>query len=38
VLLMLERLFDHILSHPGASFCTFETMAEHFRQRYPKPA
>jgi peptidoglycan-N-acetylglucosamine deacetylase len=38
VLLMLERLFNHILSHPGARFCTFEAMADDFRQRYPKPA
>jgi len=37
VLLMLERLFDHILSHPGARFCTFDAMADDFRQRYPKP-
>ncbi|MFN0302406.1 MAG: polysaccharide deacetylase family protein [Burkholderiales bacterium] len=37
VLLMLERLFDYIRSHPGARFCTFETMADDFRRRHPAP-
>jgi peptidoglycan/xylan/chitin deacetylase (PgdA/CDA1 family) len=37
VLLMLERLFNHILSHPRARFCTFEEMADDFRRRSPHP-
>lgn len=35
VLLMLERLFDHIRSHAGVSFDTFENVAEDFRTRFP---
>jgi hypothetical protein len=38
VLLMLERLFNHILSHPSARFCTFEEMADDFRRRSPHPS
>lgn len=38
VLLMLERLFNHILGHPGARFCTFEHMADDFRRRFPHPS
>ena len=37
VLLMLERLFDHIMNHPGARFCTYEAMADDFRRRHPAP-
>ena len=35
VLLMLERLFEHILGHDGVSFDTFENIAEDFRKRFP---
>lgn len=35
VLLMLERLFDYISSHPGVEWLTFEDVAEDFRKRQP---
>ncbi|TFD64457.1 polysaccharide deacetylase family protein [Cryobacterium ruanii] len=35
VLLMLERLFDHIQRHPGVTFEKFEDVASDFRQRFP---
>lgn len=35
VLLMLERLLDHISNHPGVRWTTFDVMAEDFKQRYP---
>ncbi|POP30248.1 polysaccharide deacetylase [Lactonifactor longoviformis] len=34
-LMMLERLFDHMLSHAGVSFCTMADAAEDFRKRAP---
>ena len=37
VLLMLERLFDHILSHTGVRFVTMSEMAEDFKKRNPFP-
>ena len=36
VLLMLERLTAHILSHPGVHFCTFDEMADDFAKRHPR--
>ncbi len=36
VLLMLERLFDHISSHTGVRFCTFNEIANDFRARHPR--
>ena len=36
VLLMLERLFDHISRHPGVTFVTFEEIADDFAKRYPR--
>lgn len=35
VLLMLERLLEHILRHPGVTVEPFEFTAEDFRRRYP---
>jgi peptidoglycan/xylan/chitin deacetylase (PgdA/CDA1 family) len=36
VLLMLERLYHHIASHPGVRFVTFEQIAEDFARRNPR--
>ena len=35
VLLMLERLIDHINGHDGVEWATFEEIADDFRARYP---
>lgn len=35
VLLMLERLIEHILGHEGVAFDTFANIAEDFRERFP---
>jgi peptidoglycan/xylan/chitin deacetylase (PgdA/CDA1 family) len=35
VLLMLERLIDHINGHEGVEWATFEEIADDFRARYP---
>jgi peptidoglycan/xylan/chitin deacetylase (PgdA/CDA1 family) len=35
-LLMLERLHEHMKSHDGVTFTTFETIAEDFARRYPQ--
>ena len=35
VILMLERLIEHINGHDGVSWLTFEEIAEDFRKRYP---
>ena len=35
VLLMLERLIEHINGHDGVRWMTFEEIAEDFRRRYP---
>ena len=35
VLLMLERLIEHINGHDGVEWATFETIAEDFRARFP---
>ena len=36
VLLMLERLFHHIASHPGVKFVTMNEMADDFARRSPR--
>jgi hypothetical protein len=36
VLLMLERVFDYISKHAGVKFCTFDEIADDFRQRHPR--
>lgn len=35
VLMMLERMIEHINSHSGTKWMTFEEIAEDFRRRYP---
>ena len=37
VLLMLERIFQHISKHPGVRWTTFEAIADDFAKRTPKP-
>lgn len=37
VLLMLERVIEHISKHDGVSWVTISEMAEDFRRRYPYP-
>jgi len=36
VQLMLERVFEHINSHAGVRFCTFDEIADDFAQRSPR--
>ena len=36
VLLMLERLIQHIQSHPGVRFLTFDEIADDFARRFPR--
>jgi len=36
VLLMLERVFEHISRHTGVRFVTFDEMADDFRARFPR--
>ena len=36
VLLMLERIFQHISKHPGVRWTTFEQIADDFAQRFPR--
>ncbi len=38
VLLMLERLIEHIQSHAGVKFVTFDEIADDFVRRNPVPA
>jgi peptidoglycan/xylan/chitin deacetylase (PgdA/CDA1 family) len=38
VLLMLERLYNHIIGHPGVKFTTFDAIADDFVRRSPRPA
>lgn len=35
VLMMLERLIEHMQRHPGVAFRKYEDVARDFRQRYP---
>ncbi len=36
VLMMLERLYAHIIRHPGVTFTTFDAIADDFAKRYPR--
>jgi peptidoglycan/xylan/chitin deacetylase (PgdA/CDA1 family) len=36
VLLMLERIYQHVISHPGVRFTTFEEIAKDFARRSPR--
>jgi peptidoglycan/xylan/chitin deacetylase (PgdA/CDA1 family) len=36
VLLMLERLIEHINSHDGVTWANFNTIAEDFKKRRPR--
>ncbi len=36
VLLMLERIFEHISGHAGVRFLTFDEIADDFRERFPR--
>ncbi len=36
VLAMHERIYAHIISHPGIEFCTFDQIADDFRRRHPR--
>ena len=36
VLLMLERLIEHIQKHDGTRFLTFDEIADDFRRRFPR--
>jgi hypothetical protein len=36
VLLMLERLIDHISSHTGVKWVTFDQIADDFIRRSPR--
>jgi peptidoglycan-N-acetylglucosamine deacetylase len=35
-LLMLERIYKYLSSHPGVKFCTFDAIADDFRRRSPR--
>ena len=37
VQLMLERLIEHISSHDGVTWANFDTIAEDFKKRHPRP-
>jgi hypothetical protein len=36
VLLMLERLYAHMIRHPGVRFCTCNEIANDFARRHPR--
>jgi len=36
VLMMLERLYNHMIRHPGVSFSTFDDIADDFARRSPR--
>jgi peptidoglycan/xylan/chitin deacetylase (PgdA/CDA1 family) len=36
VLLMLERLIEHMLNHEGVRFTTFDNIADDFARRFPR--
>lgn len=36
VLMMLERLYNHMISHPGVKFLTFDEIADDFAKRNPR--
>ena len=37
VLMMHERLHNHMIRHPGVRFPTFDEIADDFARRYPRP-
>ncbi len=36
VLMMLERLFNHMSRHPGVTFTNFDAIADDFARRSPR--
>jgi hypothetical protein len=36
VLMMLERLYHHMIDHPGVRFVTMNEMADDFARRFPR--
>jgi len=36
VLMMLERLYHHMIRHPGVKFVTMNEMADDFARRFPR--
>jgi peptidoglycan/xylan/chitin deacetylase (PgdA/CDA1 family) len=36
VLMMLERLYGHMIRHPGVKFVTMNEMADDFKKRSPR--
>ncbi len=36
VLMMLERLYNHMTNHPGVTFTTFDAIADDFARRSPR--
>ena len=36
VLMMLERLFEHMIKHPGVEFMTMNDIADDFARRFPR--
>jgi peptidoglycan-N-acetylglucosamine deacetylase len=36
VLMMLERLYNHIIRHPGVKFVTMDQIADDFARRHPR--
>jgi peptidoglycan-N-acetylglucosamine deacetylase len=36
VLMMLERLYSHMIAHPGVRFCTMDEIADDFARRQPR--
>jgi hypothetical protein len=36
VLLMLERIYHHMIRHPGVKFMTFDQIADDFAKRSPR--
>ena len=36
VLMMLERLYEHIIKHPGVEFMTMNDIADDFARRFPR--
>ncbi len=36
VLMMLERLYAHMIAHPGVRFCTMDEIADDFARRQPR--
>lgn len=36
VLMMLERVFNHVMRHPGVKFTTFDDIANDYDKRFPR--